>query len=37
MITATQGRALGVPNAVLFRARDLAAPPPIRPGQPGDE
>jgi len=28
---------MGVPNAVLFRARDLAAPPPIRPGQPGDE
>ncbi len=28
-ITALQGRALGVPNAVLFRAFDFAAPPPI--------
>jgi len=28
-ITALQGRALGVPNAVLFRAFDFSAPPPI--------
>jgi LmbE family N-acetylglucosaminyl deacetylase len=28
-ITAMQGRAMGVPNAVLFRAWDLQAPPPI--------
>jgi len=28
-ITALQGRAMGVPNAVLFRAWDLHAPPPI--------
>ena len=36
MITAMQGRALGVPNAVLFRAWDLAAPPSIGPSQSGD-
>lgn len=36
MITAMQGRAMGVPNAVLFRAWDLAAPPSIGRGQPGD-
>ena len=36
MITAMQGRAMGVPNAVLFRAWDLAAPPSIDRGQPGD-
>jgi hypothetical protein len=40
-ITAMQGRALGVPNAVLFRAFDLDAPPPIaleamRAGQAGE-
>jgi len=28
-ITAVQGRAMGVPNAVLFRAWDFQAPPPI--------
>jgi LmbE family N-acetylglucosaminyl deacetylase len=28
-ITALQGRAMGVPNAVLFRAWDFQAPPPI--------
>jgi LmbE family N-acetylglucosaminyl deacetylase len=28
-ITALQGRAMGVPHAVLFRAFDFAAPPPI--------
>lgn len=28
-ITALQGRAMGVPNAVLFRAWDLQGPPPI--------
>ena len=28
-ITALQGRALGVPHAVLFRAFDFQAPPPI--------
>ena len=28
-ITAMQGLAMGVPNAVLFRAWDLQAPPPI--------
>lgn len=28
-ITAMQGRAMGVPNAVLLRAWDLHAPPPI--------
>jgi hypothetical protein len=28
-ITAHQGRAMGVPNAVLFRAFDFQAPPPI--------
>ena len=28
-ITAFQGRAMGVPHAVLFRAFDFAAPPPI--------
>jgi LmbE family N-acetylglucosaminyl deacetylase len=28
-ITAVQGRAMGVPHAVLFRAFDLQAPPPI--------
>jgi LmbE family N-acetylglucosaminyl deacetylase len=28
-ITAYQGRALGVPNAVLFRAFDFQAPPPL--------
>ena len=37
MITATQGRAMGVPNAVLFRAWDLTAPPSIVRGQPGDK
>ena len=26
MITAMQGKAMGVPNAVLFRVWDLAAP-----------
>ena len=28
-MTALQGRALGVPHAVLFRAYDFHAPPPI--------
>jgi len=28
-ITAWHGRAMGVPNAVLFRAFDFQAPPPI--------
>jgi hypothetical protein len=28
-VTALQGRAMGVPNAVLFRALDFQAPPPI--------
>ena len=28
-VTALLGRAMGVPNAVLFRAWDFQAPPPI--------
>ena len=35
MITGMQGRAMGVPNAVLFRAWDLAAPPSIAGGESG--
>lgn len=34
MIAAMQGQAMGVPHAVLLRARDLTAPPPIP--DPGD-
>jgi LmbE family N-acetylglucosaminyl deacetylase len=36
MITGMQGRAMGVPNAVLFRAWDLQAPPPIARGESGE-
>jgi len=28
-LTGIQGRAMGVPNAVLFRAWDFQAPPPL--------
>jgi len=35
MITGMQGRAMGVPNAVLFRVWDLKAPPPIARGDSG--